>query len=101
MADWLIDSQGAFEGLDVDIEAGGGHLFNRGVFYVKGDTSFREGFSGADVSGSDIHTLKRSTVSTVPSLVGREMLYSWRCCVFRGAVICPQVSLHVSFSGAG
>lgn len=33
----------------MDLEAGGGHLFNRGLLHIKGDASFREGVSGTDV----------------------------------------------------
>eukprot|EP00752_Nemacystus_decipiens_P005980 g5401.t1 len=42
-------------GLDVDFEAGGGHLFNRGFLEIKGDVYFWEGFSGTH--GGAVYTI--------------------------------------------
>lgn len=47
--DCLVDPQGASEEVEVDLEAGGGHLFNRGFLHIRGDVSFREGISGTEV----------------------------------------------------
>eukprot|EP00903_Cladosiphon_okamuranus_P020674 g18984.t1 len=43
------------QGLEVELEAGGGHVFNRGFLHIKGDASFREGISGGD--GGAVYTI--------------------------------------------